>query len=210
MNYFSKITASTIFFVITASAAHAQWAVYDYANVSTQVRHQVETLAKWKQQFEQMKHQYEAITGSRGIGKLFDDPRLRSALPPDWQTLVSNVRATAAYATERKKYPTFPDMPSLNAMYDVIAEQNVTMNDLYTQSSERFNQIQRLMGEIDLAKDPAAKQDLTNRLISEDNAIQASENLATILQSKQKQELENASELASKEITCKEFNHTDC
>jgi type IV secretion system protein VirB5 len=66
------------------------------------------------------------------------------------------------------------------------------------------------MGQIDSANDPAAKQDLTNRLISEQNTVQANQNLANILQAKQKQELEEASQQAITEFTCKEFKRSGC
>lgn len=198
--------------LLAAGASHAQIPVTDVASISTQVANQVESIAKWVQQFNQMQQQitqfqqqYAAITGSRGMGGLLDNSALRSALPSDWQSIISSVKSTAAYASERQKYPTFANLPKTTAMYDVIAAQNATMSDLYTKSNGRLQQIQDLMGQIDSASDPAAKQDLANRLISEQNSIQATHNLVSILQRTQKQELEVASQQAAKEISCKEF-----
>ena len=120
------------------------------------------------------------------------------------------MKKTSAYVTERGKYPTFGNLPKTNAMYDVIASQNALMSDLFTKANSRLTLIQSLTAQIDSANDPAAKADLANRLISEQNAIQANQNLVTILQSKQKQELEVASQSAVKELSCKDFKRSAC
>ncbi|MEK7801371.1 MAG: type IV secretion system protein [Pseudomonadota bacterium] len=196
----------------------AQIPTTDIAHIVASVLNQVESIAKWTQQFQQMQQQiqqyqqqYNAVVGSRGLGALLDNTGLTAALPNDWQNILADVKKTNAYVTERKKYPTFSDgAPKVNAMYDLIASQNAVMTDLYSKSSHRLNLIKSLTSEIDTAYDPAAKADLANRLISEQNAIQGNQNLVTILQSRQRQELEYASQEASKELTCKEFKRTGC
>ncbi len=203
--------------VVFAGVAQSQIPVTDAASISTSVANQVESIAKWTQQFNQLQQQiqqyqqqYAAITGSRGMAALLDNSALKAALPPDWQQVLTDVKKTSAYVTERGKYPTFSNAPKANAMYDVIASQNAIMSDLYGKANSRLSLIQSLTAQIDSANDPAAKADLANRLISEQNAIQANQNLVTILQSKQKQELEAAAQLAAKEHTCKEFKRSGC
>ena len=202
---------------VFAGAAHAQIPVTDVASISTSVANQVESIAKWAQQFNQLQQQitqyqqqYAAITGPRGMAALLDNSALKAALPADWQQVLTDVKKTSAYITERGKYPTFSNAPKANAMYDVVASQNAIMTDLYGKANSRLSLIQSLTAQIDSANDPAAKADLANRLISEQNAIQANQNLVTILQSKQKQELETAAQLAAKEHTCKEFKRSGC
>lgn len=202
---------------VFAGAANAQISVTDVAHISTSIANQVESIAKWAQQFNQLQQQiqqyqqqYAAITGSRGMGALLDNTALKAALPADWQQVLTDVKKTSAYVTERGKYPTFGNLPKTNAMYDVIASQNAVMSDLYGKANNRLSLIQSLTGQIDSASDPAAKADLANRLISEQNAIQANQNLVTILQSKQKQELEVASQAAVKELSCKDFKRSGC
>lgn len=197
--------------------AQSQIPVTDGTHIATSVANQVESITKWVTQFNQLKtqitqykQQYESITGNRNMGALFDNPLLKSALPPEWQNLVKQVKSSASYIQNRKQYPTVKGMPKTNEMYDVIATQNTVMEDLYKKSNDRITQIQSLMSKIDTAKDPAAKMDLTNRLISEQNAVQANQNLVTILQSKQKQELDAAGVAARKEYACKEFGRTTC
>ena len=203
--------------VVFAGAANAQIPVTDVAHISTSIANQVESIAKWAQQFNQLQQQiqqyqqqYAAITGPRGMGALLDNTALKAALPADWQQVLTDVKKTSAYVTERGKYPTFGNLPKTNAMYDVIASQNAVMSDLYGKANNRLSLIQSLTAQIDSANDPAAKADLANRLISEQNAIQANQNLVTILQSKQKQELEVASQAAVKELSCKDFKRSGC
>ena len=215
----SKLVRNLIFPVMLAitGAANAQIPVTDVAQISTTVANQVESIAKWVQQFQQMKaqidqakSQFESMTGSRGLGNILNNEQLKSLLPEDWQKIASDVQKTAGYLTERNKYPTVSGMPKTNAMYDLIASQNSVMNDLYGKSQSRLKQIQDLMAKIDTAADPAAKTDLTNRLISEQNSIQANQNLVAVLQSRQKAELDAAASSAAKEYGCKEFKRASC
>ena len=201
--------------LVFAGAAQAQIPVTDVASITTSVTNQVESITKWtaqfgqlQQQIQQYKQQYEALTGSRGMGALLDNTALKAALPADWQQVLTDIKKTSAYVTERAKYPTPANRPKTNAMYDTMASQNAVMSDLYTKSNNRLGLIQSLTAQIDSANDPAAKADLANRLISEQNAIQANQNLVTILQSKQKQDMKEAGRAAQKEYLCNEFKRT--
>jgi type IV secretion system protein VirB5 len=203
--------------LVFAGAAQAIIPVTDAAHITTSISNQVESIAKWGQQFNQMqqqiqqyRQQYAAITSSRGMGGLLDNSALQNTLPSDWKEVLSNVKTTIAFATERGKYPTLDSRPKANAMYDVIASQNTVMDDLYSKSTKRLALIKSLTSQIDSANDPAAKADLSNRLMSEQNAIQANQNLVTILQTKQKQEMEAAGQLAAEEFSCKEFKRSGC
>jgi type IV secretion system protein VirB5 len=200
---------------VFAGAAHAQIPVTDGAHIGLSITNQVESISKWTQQFAQLQQQiqqyqqqYAAITGARGMGGLLNNQSMNAGLPADWKNVLASIKSTSAYATERAKYPTLTDRPKTNAMYDVMASQNATMSDLYAKSNQRLANIQALTAQIDAANDPAAKSDLANRLISEQNAIQANQNLVTILQSKQKQDMKEASREAQREYLCSEFKRT--
>ena len=202
---------------IFAGASQAQIPVTDVASISASVANQVESIGKWTTQFGQLqdqittaKKQLDAISGARGMGALLNNSAMNAALPADWKTVLTNIKSTSGYATERSKYPTLTSLPKANAMYDTMAAQNAVMSDLYTKANNRVGLIQSLTAQIDSANDPAAKADLANRLISETNAIQANQNLVNILQSKQKQELDAAAQLASQEYSCKEFKRSGC
>jgi len=212
-----KLFLKTLPFLVLLSTTHAQIPVTDGASITTQIRNQAENISKWilqfnqmKQQIEQYKMQFDAMTGARGMGTLLDNPLVKSALPDDWENLAASIKSTAEYKTERAKNPVFSGMPKINEMFDVIASNNAVISSLYKKSNYRIKQIQNLMTRIDTASDPAAKQDLANRLINEQNAIQANENLVTLLKEKQRQQLEAASQQAAKEYTCNEFQSTGC
>lgn len=87
-----KLSASCILAVgiAASSAAFAQIPVTDGASIAKSVENQIETMAKWKMQYDQMvsqidqmKQQYAAVTGARGMGELFNNPQLRDYLQPD-------------------------------------------------------------------------------------------------------------------------------
>lgn len=203
--------------LVAVSFAQAQIPVTDQASIATAIANQVESIGKWAAQFEQLKQQieqqqqqYRAVVGSRGMGSLHNNAAMRSTLPADWQQVLANVKQSPAYASERAKYPTLNVRPKTNGLYDVMASQDAVMDDLFTKASNRLVVVDSLTAQIDSASDPAAKSDLTNRLISEQNAIQANQNLVMILQTKQKQQLDAAAEAANKEYVCKEFKRSGC
>lgn len=197
-----------------SSAANAQIPVTDGAQITTNIANHVESIAKWIQQYKQLEAQLnqakahlDAMSGSRGMGNILNDEKLTTLLPENWQNLIQDIKNSDSYKQERSKYPNMPDSPKLNAMFDSQALNNATMADFYKKSQDRVKQVQALMSKIDAASDPAAKQDLANRLVNEQNAIQANQNLLNVLIARQKQEQDIASGDAAKEYACKEFKN---
>jgi type IV secretion system protein VirB5 len=198
--------------------ASAQIPVTDIAHITLDISDQAQTIAQWVQQFQywesqiqQMQAQMQAISGARGMGLIFNNPSISQALPQDWQTLVSSVQSMPGYATNRANYPTMPaDWPAMNHLFDTLAGQKTLMSTLYSQANERINQINSLMTQIENAPDPAAKQDLANRLINEQNEVQADVNLSGILKDMQQKDLQEAGNAAATEYQCHEFKHPGC
>ena len=201
---------------ITLSAnAFAQIPVTDIAQITTHVNNQVESMMKWTMQAQQMVTQIQQyqqhiqmLQGTRNLGDLMNNPLVQSNLPPDFNTLVQNAKSLPSFVTERGKYPTLSNMPKTNALFDTIAAQSATMNDLFSKSSARMQQVQNLMGQINTAVDPTARSELANRLINESNSIQANATQIQILQQMQKAELDAAHAAAIKEFTCQEFKRS--
>jgi len=84
-----------------AGAAQAQFAVIDFANL-TQALIQVNA---WKQQYEQManqysqlRKQYDAITGSRNLGDIANNPALQALVPSDVAGLYAEIQSSGARA----------------------------------------------------------------------------------------------------------------
>lgn len=207
------------------STAQAQIPTTDVAHIATSVFNAVETMGQWasqygqmveqiqqyQQQITQMKQQYNSITGARGMGNLLSSSNVMSNyLPDDWQNVLSNVKNSSGYKLARSKYPSYSGRPKANALYDVVASHDSSTSDMYNRASTQMSDIRSLMGQIEGASDPAAKQDLMNRLVSQQNALQGTQNLVTLLHTKQKQELEQASSEAAKEHACGEFKRSGC
>lgn len=169
-----------------------------------------EQLQQAKQQYDQTVKQYDSTIGSRGLGSIFNDPKIKSILPRDWNSVLTTIKGTPEFSSERAKFPTLTDSPKKNALFDSMASERATMSIFYQKTNDRIEQAQSLMGQIDSASDPAAKADLQARLISEQNAIASNSQLLTVLKSKQKQELESANQDAIKEMRCKDFKRPNC
>ncbi|MEE4688280.1 type IV secretion system protein [Pseudomonas alliivorans] len=61
---------------VTSQVTESPMTIAEFASNSTRWSQQVQKMAS---QIDQMKQQYGAITGSRGLGRVFDDPQLREA-----------------------------------------------------------------------------------------------------------------------------------
>jgi type IV secretion system protein VirB5 len=220
-NPIRSIVAACIAF--SAMSAHAQIPVTDIAHIAVDEINQVAVIAQWAaqaesmysqyqqlvQQYNQAVTQYNAITGSRGMGGLLNNPAIASILPQTWDGVLSTIKGTAAYTTRRAAFPTSSN-PQLNALYDLKASQAATMDTFFQQTNQRLAQTQSLMGQIDSASDPAAKDDLHNRLVSETNAINGTQQLLKTIQAKHEQDVEAAETLARKEFRCNEFKIASC
>jgi len=180
-------------------------------------------LAQALQSFQQLQQQYQALqaqfgqlkqlesisSGSRGLGQILNNPAAGLQLPADPLAALKSIRTGADYNTERAKLPTSAQ-PKLNALYDQQATYGAMLTMVSKQASTRVAQQQSLMQQIDLAKDPAAKNDLANRLSAERNAMEANKQLVASLKDQQAKSVEDASQAANAEFRCREFKHTGC
>jgi len=80
-------------------SASAQIPVTDGASIAQEIMNHVETIAKWKEQYDQMKEQidelqqqnqklqqtFNSLNGVRGMASLINDPAARRYLPDEWQ-----------------------------------------------------------------------------------------------------------------------------
>lgn len=180
--------------MFVSSAAFAQIPVTDVASIGTQVTNQIETIAKWKLQYDQMmsqieqaKQQYESLTGSRGLGNIMNNPALRDYLPGDWQAVydsVSNGGYSGLSGTGKSVY-------DANKIYDAcghltIAQQRTSCEaqavkgaqdkgfalDAYNAAKSRISQIDQLMAKINDTQDPKAIAELQGRIAAEQANIQ--------------------------------------
>lgn len=180
--------------MFVSSAVFAQIPVTDVASIGTQVTNQIETIAKWKLQYDQMmgqieqaKQQYESLTGSRGLGNIMNNPAMRDYLPGDWQAVYDSVRNggySGLSGTGKSVY-------DANKIYDAcghltIAQQRTSCEaqavkgaqdkgfalDAYNAAKSRISQIDQLMAKINDTQDPKAIAELQGRIAAEQANIQ--------------------------------------
>lgn len=175
-------------------AARAQIPVTDGASIGQQIAAQVETIAKWKMQYDQMisqidqsKQQFDSMNGSRGMGNIMNDPALRDYLPGNWQGVYDNVK-TGGYSGLSGTGKTVYDA---NKIYDLCAkllpanertaceaqavkgaQDKGFALDAYSAAKNRITQIDQLMGKINQTQDPKAIAELQGRIAAEQANIQ--------------------------------------
>ena len=184
----------TVWMLFGANITHAQIPVTDGASISQQVAAQIETIAKWKLQYEQMmsqidqaKQQYESLTGSRGLGTIMNNAALRDYLPNDWQGVYDSVKSGGYSGLSGRSQSVY----NANKIYDScarlkIAQQRLSCEaqavkgaqdkgfalDAYDAAKSRINQIDQLMAKINDTSDPKAIAELQARIAAEQANIQ--------------------------------------
>lgn len=176
------------------SAAHASGVpVIDAASIAQGQANQAESIAKALEQIEQlksqlgqMKKQYSAITGSRSLGNLANNPAFRNYLPDDWKKVYDDI-ARGGYkglTGEARK------MRDASRVYDMCSrtveahraqcEQDAARGaiektfalEAYDKATARWDQIALLMKAINGTTDPKAIAELQARIQTEQAALQ--------------------------------------
>lgn len=156
-----------------------------------------ENVVRWSQQYEQMtsqldqmKEQYSAITGSRGMGQIYNDPSLRDYLPQDWQSVYDSVRQGGYSGLNGRASEIYSKNQVFDAckqfVGDAFSEQRAACEaqavkpsqdkafslDAYDQAKRRLGQLDQLMEQINQTKDPKAIAELQGRIAAEQAMIQ--------------------------------------
>lgn len=171
----------------------AQIPVTDATSVATQTANQIQTMAKWaaqaqqmKSQIESMKHQYSALTGSRNLGNIFDDPRLRQYLPSDWQNVYDNVRDQGYAGMSSDAQSIYDDSKIYDRCQGLVsgdrklceagsaksAQDMAFSKHALDRADDRMDQIDDLQNRINQTQDPKAIAELQARIASEQASIQ--------------------------------------
>ncbi|CAJ0807713.1 Type IV secretion system protein virB5 [Ralstonia psammae] len=160
-----------------------------------------------KAQIDQLKSQYDAVTGNRGYGTMLNDPALRSYLPDQWQSIYDQVRggslqgiSSAALQIAKAEGMTGAATPGQQRYYDVIAANKAMAMQAYNATLGRLNNIQALMQQSNLTQDPAAKADLQNRWAAEYTMVQNEQTRLNLMSRLQETELRLAQEQRHREF----------
>lgn len=188
-----KILAGVVAFAaLGAVPTHAQIPVTDAAAIAKSSAEHLAEIAKWvdqlkamEQQFNQMKAQYDAITGSRGMGQLMNNAT-RQVLPQDftqsYDKLMTMGQGGASQAA-RKIYDSIKKLGcdnyqdqnerlSCEAQAYAQPENAAYINDALESSQARAQQLQQLLSQVDGATDLKAATDLANRIAAEQAMLQ--------------------------------------
>lgn len=194
MKIFSMPLGVAVSLVLISSQALAQIPVTDGAAIKTSVQQQVETMAKWKLQYDQMvsqidqmKQEYQSITGVRGLGDVLNNPALRDYLPDGWQGVYDSVKSGGYAGLSGRAGQVYND----NKIYDTCvnhtneqsrisceaqavkgAQDKAFALDAYDKAKERLGQIDALMQEINRTQDPKSIAELQGRIAAEQALIQ--------------------------------------
>ncbi|HGX6067293.1 TPA: P-type DNA transfer protein VirB5 [Salmonella enterica subsp. enterica serovar Infantis] len=180
--------------IAVSSAAFAQIPVTDGASIAQQVAAQAETIAKWKMQYDQMtsqinqmKQQYESLTGSRNLGQILNNSALRDYLPNDWQGVYDAVksggysglsgRAQSIYEANKAfdacmVFKLVDQRTACEAQAVKGAQDKAFALDAYDKAKSRLTQIDQLMAKINDTPDPKAIAELQGRIAAEQAMIQ--------------------------------------
>jgi type IV secretion system protein VirB5 len=209
MKSLSRIAAATLGFGLS-SLAHGQTAsvvtdpgltaataagfVEQAAKTVEQIEQLRQQVEQAKAQLEQAKSHYDALTGSRNLGEVLNNPVYRDYLPQSWQGVYDSVRTggylglTGTARTLRAASQVFdtcatlgrdPDparakeaLAACQASSAMPAQQKAFAQEAFDKARGRLGQIEGLMRKINATTDPKAIAELHARIAIEQAAIQ--------------------------------------
>jgi type IV secretion system protein VirB5 len=171
--------------------------VYDNAHVILNTLNQVKNYAEFvkqvqslQDQLNQAKQMYQSMNGVRGMAALINNPNARHYLPKNYSdlyTLASNptggyaglsgslnaIRSAAqVLSSATVMNPNSGATQLLNRQQTQLASLQATAEGAYNAAGQRFDVLQNLINTVDLASDPKAAADLSNRIAAENAMMQ--------------------------------------
>lgn len=167
--------------------------VIDAANMTQNLMSHVEDIAKFVEQIEQLKaqltqmqQQYEALTGSRNLGDILNNPAFQDYLPADWQNVYKSLQnggysgltgTAAAIRDANRLFDTCAakqgqDKTLCERAASKAAQDKAFADDAFDRARSRWDQIEGLMRQINQTHDPKGIAELQARIASETAMIQ--------------------------------------
>jgi type IV secretion system protein VirB5 len=195
------------------SVARAQWTVNVNSDIPATIN-QVQTMAQWGKQYQQMvtqithlKSQVDAMTGSRGLGEILNNPALRNYLPDQWASTYDQVRNGHLQGISGKAASVYSaEGFDANATggrkreLDVMAANKAMTMQAYDATLARVNNINDLMKQANATNDMKAAADLQNRMVAENAMIQNEQTRLNLAMELQRIEGQLAAEQRSREF----------
>lgn len=207
-----------------SASAFAQIPVTDGASIAQQIAQQVETIAKWKMQYDQLKEQidqaqkqYESQTGKRNFGEIFYDPKFRNSLPEDWQESYDMIASQGNAGLKGRAKELYDNNKAFDGcQFLQVEEERISCEskaikpsqdkafalEAYDKAKDRIGQIEQLMGKINETTDPKEIAEVQGRIAAEQATLQNEQTKMQIYQmiveSEQKIQQQRSRELQSK------------
>jgi type IV secretion system protein VirB5 len=207
------VYAAGLLFSLLSFVAHAQIPTTDVAKIAQDAANQIantgliqanqaaniakyaEQITELQNQLTQMKQEYGAITGSRNLGNIFNDPKYRDYLPSNWQGVYDSVRNGGYSGITGNAATTY----NQNKVYDacqaisvddqrtncearaVRSSQNAAVAEqAFDTAQGRIDQINQLSQQINQTSDPKAISELQARIAIEQAAMQNEQTKLTL------------------------------
>lgn len=172
--------------------------VIDTTSMAARAAEHMESLAKYmeqiatlKSQLESAQRQYAALTGTRNLGDILNNPAIRNSLPTDVKEILSSTGAS--YASIQSSVERIKDEERLTGDFTIDNQalsrrvENLALRSkaLFEQAQQgmqtRLSQLDQLQSQINLTTDPKAISELQARLQIEQANIQADQMRADLL-----------------------------
>lgn len=155
-------------------------------NQAANIAKYIEQIAQLKAQLDQMKQQYESITGTRNLGEILNNPAFQNYLPQEWQDVYSKVQSggykglTGSAALIRDGNQLFDSCKTKAGADKTLCERSASKAaqdkafavEAFDKAKDRWDQIAGLMRQINSTTDPKAIAELQARINAEGAAIQ--------------------------------------
>lgn len=184
--------AAAVVLSVGSMSADAQWATFDASNFAQnveQVQEMEQSLSKMQSQLNQItsaansaRSQLTSITGSRGLGNLLTQQTQAYATPSSFSSAasMSSVQQLAGQISQQAGYLSTQNLAGINGAYraqlqnngNAAATNQAMTEQVFTQSSAEFSNIQSLMGQISQTQDPKAIAELQARIQVEQTLLQ--------------------------------------
>lgn len=175
---------------VATTPVRAQIPVTDSANLMQQIQQVlswVQQLKAMADQYQQLQGQYNAMTGNRGYGNLFNNPQLQQYLPANWQQVYGQLRTQGLDGLSGGAQ-VFRQQIGDNRSCSMLADTQARMScnqaiaspyqtyDVFQSAlnvaNQKPQQIQSLISQIQTTDDPKAIAELQARIAGEQAAMQ--------------------------------------
>lgn len=158
----------------------------DRVNQVERIAKAIEQINQLKTQIDQMKLQYKALTGTRNLGAIAQNPALRDYLPSDWKAVYDGVASggyrglTGSARAIRDASVVLDTCARLTGSRKIQCERassKAAMDkafalEAYDKARTRWEQISQLMQSINQTTDPKSIAELQARINAEQAALQ--------------------------------------